>query len=734
VKVIVNPADRSGCGHFRMIWVSELLQAAGHDVHILGPGGKLRLVMERDTVKDVLVDADVVVFQRVIHQWMAEAVAVLRAKGIAVVVDVDDDLTSVHPSNPAWSGMHPRNEGRRGPDGKINRNSWRHLSTACRTATLVTVSTPALLPVYAAHGRGQVLYNYLPDMYDGLPHTDSDVIGWPGSYHSHPNDPEVVGGAIARLVGEGATFVMRGDPTGAGRAFGLAQDPEGGGVPITEWPRAVAELGIGIAPLADTKFNAAKCVDSSMRICTHRGVLEAAEIEPGDQVWRDGWKAVEAVEHDTPRPGVEVTTEGGYKLRLTPDHRMLVNGEWKYAQDIVVGDTMAMEPEPVGPTTFVRAPWPADSRMGSRGAQPADPYAYLTASDGPRVDLTPRWGRFLGAFVGDGCSGQATQITISCDGQDQDWIDLLMEDLRAFGFNPLTQARTTFGGEVIRRRDVRIASAHLLRVLNSFGLTADRPNGRPLRVPRVPEVIWRSPREVIAEFLAGYFEADGTCTRNGVSATSKDEQLIRDVQRLLLSFGITSRIGQRKTTAQNGYVGTAWMVTLRRAEADVFAKEIGFRSARKSARLAEITGRPHSNAYRPMNWAPKVTEVKPCMVTPVDIQVEGSEYIAAGFVSHNSFLKPMEMCAAGVPWVASPRAEYRRLHAMGAGVLADRPRTWYRELKRLRDSPALRQEMSEAGRAVTAQLRLADHSWRWLDAWQRAYEMQQATPRTAVVV
>jgi hypothetical protein len=104
------------------------------------------------------------------------------------------------------------------------------------------------------------------------------------------------------------------------------------------------------------------------------------------------------------------------------------------------------------------------------------------------------------------------------------------------------------------------------------------------------------------------------------------------------------------------------------------------------------------------------------------------------FNSAKSFLKPMEMCAAGVPWVASPRAEYRRLHAMGAGILADRPRVWYRELKRLRESPALRQEMSEAGRAVAAQLRLDDHSWRWLDAWQRAYETQQATPRTAVGV
>jgi hypothetical protein len=350
VKVVVFPADAFGCGAFRMRWPGEACAAAGHDVSVVEPKDRrLKVVMEGDTVKDVLdVDADVVVLQRVTHAYMAQAIGVMRAKGVTVVVDVDDDLSSIHPSNPAWQVHHP---------GSGGMHSWRNVALACRNASLVTVSTPALLDVYARHGRGHVLPNYLPDHYYGLPRTDSDTIGWPGSFHSHPNDPESLGGAIARLVDEGADFVMRGDPTGAGTAFGLAADPAGGPVPIEEWPTAVASLGVGIAPLADTKFNAAK-----------------------------------------------------------------------------------------------------------------------------------------------------------------------------------------------------------------------------------------------------------------------------------------------------------------------------------------------------------------------------------------SALKVIEMSACGVPWVASPRAEYKRIHAMGAGILADRPRVWYRELKRLRESAALRQEQSEAGRAVAEQLRLRDHAWRWAEAWQRAYELQQATPRTAVAV
>lgn len=220
----------------------------------IGPG---------ETVDDVLdVDGvDVIVFQRLTHQWMAEAVPLLRAKGIAVVVDVDDDLATVHPRNPAYQSMHPRYAGRRDSvTGQIHRHSWQHLAAACREATLVTVSTPALLERYARHGRGHVIHNHLPDHYFGVPHEDSTVIGWPAALASHPDDPGAVGGAVARLVSEGAAFRVVGDPVGCGAAFGLTRDPQGRtGVGVDGWPAAVAgDIGIGIAPLADTVFNRAK--------------------------------------------------------------------------------------------------------------------------------------------------------------------------------------------------------------------------------------------------------------------------------------------------------------------------------------------------------------------------------------------------------------------------------------------------------------------------------------------
>lgn len=214
----------------------------------------VQLRMNGEQVAEVLdVDADVVVFQRLTHGWMAQSVALLREQGVAVVVDVDDDLSSIHPRNPAYEAYHPF----RGTDP---RHSWENLKLACRTATLVTVSTPALLSVYAKHGRGHVLYNCLPDIYENVPHTDSEIIGWPASLQSHPDDPSALHGAIARLSAEGADFRIVGDPSGVGSAFGLPQDPTGLSerVDVFGWPAAVADLGIGVAPLADTRFNACK--------------------------------------------------------------------------------------------------------------------------------------------------------------------------------------------------------------------------------------------------------------------------------------------------------------------------------------------------------------------------------------------------------------------------------------------------------------------------------------------
>lgn len=267
MKVYVYPADLYGCGYLRLIWPAQVLQALGHDVVIVtatetmdafgkvGPVADLEGKVDekgKTIAVNAPADADVIVLQRVTHRGLSEAVPLWKSQGIAVVIDVDDDLSCIHPSNPAFYILHPKY-------GNL-KFSWEYTMDACRDATLVTVSTPALAERYAPHGRSHVLYNRIPAKHLDIPHEDSRVIGWGGSAASHPDDLQVVGSTISTLTEEGNSFCVVGPDSGIEDALRLKENWSAtGSVTLHQWPRTVAaKIGIGIAPLSDTKFNHAK--------------------------------------------------------------------------------------------------------------------------------------------------------------------------------------------------------------------------------------------------------------------------------------------------------------------------------------------------------------------------------------------------------------------------------------------------------------------------------------------
>lgn len=267
MRVAVYPADRWGCGSHRMVWPGEVLQRQGHDVEVVRSQDRhVEMVIDNtvDRVVDVKVPegVDVMVLQRVTHRYLAQTVRVLRERGVTVVVDVDDDLSTIHPDNPAFHFLHPRSTDHEVGRG-VGMHTWSNLGEACREASLVTTTTPALVERYG-HGHGVVIPNYLADHYYDVAHdVESTVLGWPASLRSHPNDPAVVGNAVARLVDAGYTFRVASVAENVGRAFGLADDDvrlerPTQVVPLLDWPVELARLGVGICPLADTKFNAAK--------------------------------------------------------------------------------------------------------------------------------------------------------------------------------------------------------------------------------------------------------------------------------------------------------------------------------------------------------------------------------------------------------------------------------------------------------------------------------------------
>ena len=261
LRVVVRPSDFFGCGYYRVLLPGITLHA-GRDVElVVDPGeGVLgeRFVRGDGPFPELVglgpVDADVVVLQRPLMWWMADAVELLQRQGVAVVVEVDDDFEALHPAHVNAGDIDPA----RNPA-----HNHQHLRRACLAADLVTVTTPALAERYAAARRVVVVPNGIPAAYLQVPaHAPGTPlqVGWSGDPGVHPGDLEVTGGGVGRAVAEaGARFAIVGPGEGARVALGLPGEADATGwVAFEDYAAHLARHDVGVVPLADTPFNEAK--------------------------------------------------------------------------------------------------------------------------------------------------------------------------------------------------------------------------------------------------------------------------------------------------------------------------------------------------------------------------------------------------------------------------------------------------------------------------------------------
>lgn len=196
-------------------------------------------------------DADVVVLQRPGRRHWAEIIPMLQKLGIRVVVDVDDLFDRIDKENTSHGDYDPN---------KRDSHNLKWIDLACRRADLVTVTTPALLDRYG-YGHGMVLPNMVPDRYLSFASEPlENTVGWTGTVDTHPTDLQVTRGAVGKaLDAAGWSFHHVGTGVGIKDALGLSREPTATGwVPFSDYAHRMAEIGVGIVPLADTKFNQAK--------------------------------------------------------------------------------------------------------------------------------------------------------------------------------------------------------------------------------------------------------------------------------------------------------------------------------------------------------------------------------------------------------------------------------------------------------------------------------------------
>lgn len=228
-----------GCAWYRCHVPATALIRRGHEA-----------VLTERLSSELLEQCDVVVFQRPSRPSAAQAISWAREHGKLAVVDMDDDMWSIHPTNPAWQGWNET------PALQV-------LGECVRTADLVTVASEDLrgtaLPM---NRRVVVLPNMLPEEHwPGERHRSLDaetlVIGWAGS-PSHGPDLELLSGTVETLLAAypNVEFVTVGLPHVPFRPHPRLKTADT--VMIEEYHTVIEQFDIGVIPLVDSRFNRCK--------------------------------------------------------------------------------------------------------------------------------------------------------------------------------------------------------------------------------------------------------------------------------------------------------------------------------------------------------------------------------------------------------------------------------------------------------------------------------------------
>jgi len=357
------------------------------------------------------------------------------------------------------------------------------------------------------------------------------------------------------------------------------------------------------------------CIEGSVRIPTQRGLIPIEEVRAGDV--SNGQIVKEAAFRGV-KPTIILTTHQGFRVTCTPDHRLqLQSGDWVQASQ-TLGRPITLAPPQFALQNYTVS-W---SGFGG-----------VTCN----LTLNEKWGLWLGLFMGDG-SFYKNQLSIVCDGRDRDTVAKITRLSRGL-FGRIWTLRRPKNAKAI---ELRSYSAAYKQLFSALGLLKPCHHGLKRRV-HVPECIWRSPREVVRQFLIGIFETDGWISATGRTAQlfAKDPEFLREVQQLLLGFGIQSSLTNRSAKVK-GKEYPGGQLYIYNSQVDAFIENIGFLSSRKQERCAKGYKKAAKTGRKRIidQGFDTVANIQPGEALKVyDLEMQEEPTFAAGGIKvHNCFL------------------------------------------------------------------------------------------------
>jgi DNA gyrase subunit A len=314
------------------------------------------------------------------------------------------------------------------------------------------------------------------------------------------------------------------------------------------------------------------CVSSDTRIALTHGTARIADIADAApesdndvdlEVLDRLGRAVHASKlfHSGDHPTLRLRTREGYELTGTHNHPVLCLVDlagvpmplWKLLDEIEPGDRVMVS----------RAPRPVDLSLG---------------------DTERKEALLLGAFVAEGfvSAGRAGFNNV-----DFDFFAAVTDAYDAVvGGKRYVSRREIASGSTLWELDVQNVQRLNESVLGELRLLRAAEK-------RVPEQVWRASQAYKRVFLQALFTGDGSSSllprkTMQVSYSTYSEQLAKDVQLLLLEFGVISRLCRYAK-------GETKVVITNRRDARLFARNVGFLGAKQEKLDGELAQVPETS-------------------------------------------------------------------------------------------------------------------------------------------
>jgi ribonucleoside-diphosphate reductase alpha chain len=325
----------------------------------------------------------------------------------------------------------------------------------------------------------------------------------------------------------------------------------------------------------------------NIRVYTHRATAEEPRIGVAATrpiaFMRNGVSAI-----------VRLRFANGAELRCTPNHRIwTMDRGYVRADELTEHDRVMLNDSP---TPAIDASWDLPVKV------PAMAKSFSRGGTATYQELPDRWseglGELTGHLIGDGWLTDV-QTGWVYGGED-------IEDGLADAHEGLL--RELVGGASRQEMNngttqLRVGSAAVRELFLGIGVTSARAHDK-----RVPDAVFAAPYEIQSAFLRGLFGADGCLSRKSgdrgyhyAGLGSRSEALLKDVQRLLSTFGIRARIYSITASRSASFAYTrkdGTMVTydcrpgfdLRITGSDLerFGDAIGFSTPRKQTALEAL--------------------------------------------------------------------------------------------------------------------------------------------------